>query len=331
MMEPNPFQKLREIATNFAISRALHVVADLGVADRLGDEPRKATDLARESGADPDALARVLRLLAAQGVFQIRGDAFAHSPASRLLRTDHPQSARDLVRMFGLPINWGAYGAMDHTLRTGIPGAAKILPEGFWAYFGERPQESAVFNGAMEAKAQGQIAGILSAYDFSGFQCIADIGGGRGHLLRAVLASARKTKGILFDLPHVVAEAGGAGSSDRLTFHSGDFFKDALPRCDAYVLMEVIHDWADDESAAILSSVRKAAEPGSKLLLIESIIPDDPGPHWSKTLDVFMLTLLGGRQRTLAEYKELLGRAGFSLKREIPTQADITILEAVAS
>ncbi len=327
MNQLSPFQLLREMASGYALPRCLHVVSDLGVADKLDDKPRSAAELAKEVGADPDALGRVLRLLAANGVFEMKGDKFGHSPASRLLRSDHPQSVRALARMFGLPINWSAYAELEHTVRTGRPALEKVLPEGFWSYFAARPEESAIFNGAMAGKAQGQVAGIMAAYDFSGYKRIGDIGGGRGHLLQAALASAPKAQGVLFDLPHVIEDARGL-ASDRLTLQAGDFFKDRLPTCDLYMIMEVIHDWGDTESAAILKAVRQAAPPNATLLLLESIVPDDPGPDWAKTLDVHMLTLLGGRQRTRPEYEELLGRAGFALKREISTFADISILEA---
>jgi len=323
----NPFETIKAIASGYAIPRCLHVVADLGVADHLDETPRSAADLARAVGADADALERVMRLLAAHGVFEMRGETFVHSPASRLLRTDNPQSMRALARMFGLPVNWNSYGALEHTVRTGRPAVEKVLPDGFWKYFADRPEESAIFNGAMAGKFQGQVAGILAAYDFSRFKKIADIGGGRGHLLRAVLDAAPGAKGILFDLPHVIEDARGI-ASDRMTLQPGDFFKDRLPASDAYLIMEVIHDWDDESSTAILKAIRMSAPPHATLLMIESIIPDDPGPHWAKTLDVHMLTLLGGRQRTRPEYEALLGGAGFSLRREIPTRSDVSILEA---
>ena len=178
----------------------------------------------------------------------------------------------------------------------------------------------------MVAKAHGQIGGIMAAYDFSGFGLIGDIGGGRGHLLHAILDSTPTAKGVLFDLPHVVEEAAGM-ASDRLRLQSGDFFKDTLPACDAYLLMEVIHDWGDEESVAILKAIRRAAPPHAKLLLIETIVPDDPGPDWSKMLDIHMLTLLGGRQRTRREYEVLFDKSGFLVQREIDTGAGIAILE----
>ena len=329
MTGQNPFESLRQIYAGYAVSRALHAVADLGVADALDDSPRSATDLARSVDANPDALDRALRILSSYGVFEPVGDGYRHSPASRLLRSDHPGSARALARMFGLSMNWSTYGAMEHTMRTGRPASEKTLPEGFWGYFSKHPEESAIFNEAMAAKARAQVPAVVAAYDFSRFRRIGDIGGGRGHLLQAVLRAAPQAKGVLFDLPHVVADA-ASSRSDRLTLQAGDFFKDALPECDAYVLMEVIHDWADPESEAILRSIRRAAPVGAVLLLIEEIIPTDPGPHWSKLLDLHMLTLLGGRQRTLHQYERLLRTAGFAPKREIATPVGISIIEAAA-
>jgi hypothetical protein len=308
------------------------MVANLGVADSLDETPRTASDLAASVGAHPDALGRVLRLLAAHGVFEMQGgDTFRHSPASRLLRTDHPQSMRAFARMPGLPILWSSFGAMEHSVRTGLPAASEVFLGGFWAYLAQHPEEGRVFNAAMAGKAHGAVAGILASYDFSGFGLIGDIGGGSGHLLRAVLDDAAPTaRGVLFDLPHVIEEAAGV-ASERLTLQAGDFFRDALPTCDAYLLMEIIHDWADEEAVAILQAIRRAAPAHAKLLLIETIVPDDPGPDWSKVLDIIMLTLVGGRQRTQQEYEALLAQSGFVLQREIDTRAGISILEARAT
>lgn len=318
------------MAGGYCLARSLHVVADLGVADALGETPRTAADLAAAISAHPEALGRVLRLLAAHGMFEVQGDAFGHSPASRLLRSDHPQSMRAFARMFGLSVFWATFEAMDYSVRTGRPASSKVFPEGFWAYLAQRPEEGRVFNAAMGAKAQGAVAGILASYDFSGFGSIADVGGGNGHLLRAILDAVPNARGVLFDLPHVVEEAAGIGSA-RLTLQAGDFFQDVLPSCDAYLLMEIIHDWGDDESLAILRAVRQTAAPHAKVLVIESIVPDHPGPDWSKMLDIHMLTLLGGRQRTQQEYAALLAQSGFQFQREIDTGAGISILEAKAT
>jgi hypothetical protein len=257
----------------------------------------------------------------------MQDDTFRHSPASRLLRSDHPQSMRAFAQMFGLPIFWATFEAMEHSVRTGLPATSKVFPEGFWAYLAQRPEEGRVFNAAMGAKAHGAVAGILASYDFSGFGLIGDIGGGNGHLLSAILDAVPKARGVLFDLPHVIEEAAGI-ASERLTLQAGNFFRDALPSCDVYLLMEIIHDWGDEESAAILQAIRRAASPDAKLLVIETIVPDDPRPDWSKMLDIHMLTLLGGRQRTQQEYEALLAQSGFRFQREIDTGAGISILEA---
>ena len=169
----------------------------------------------------------------------------------------------------------GDLGALDYAVRTGLPAADKIHPGGFWGYLAENPEANAIFNAAMAAKAHGQVAAILASYDFSGFGLIGDIGGGRGHLLRAVLDSAPAVKGVLFDLPHVIKETEGT-ASERVTLQAGDFFNDTLPVCDAYLVMEVIHDWGDKESVAILRAIRQAAPSHAKLLLLEQMIPTTP-------------------------------------------------------
>jgi hypothetical protein len=317
-----------EIAGGYPLSRCLHVVADLGVADALDETPCTAAELAASVGVQPDALGRVLRLLSAHGVFLARNGAFVHTPASRLLRTDHPRSLRALVRLFGLPPAWDSFGALLHSVRTSWPAGEEIYPGGMWGYFGHHPEARAIFDAAMTAKAHGQVAGVLASYDFSEFATVADIGGGRGHLLRAILELVPSAHGVLFDLPPVIQEVGGL-ASERLTLQAGDFFKDPLPVCDVFLLMEVIHDWADAEASNILQAVRRAASPDARLLVIEEMVPDEPGPHWAKTLDLHMLALLGGRQRSRDEYATLLDRAGFALLREIDTGADIAILEAM--
>jgi len=330
IVQPTPFDTLIQMAGGYCVNRSLHVAANIGVADALGETPKTAQQLAEETGTNPDALGRVLRLLSAHGVFKKEGERFAHSPASQLLRMDHPQSMRSLVRMLGMPLFWAAFGELEHTVRTGQPSLDKLVPGGFWAYLAKHPDAAKIFNEAMTGKAHGQVAGVLNTYSFKTFKLVADIGGGQGHLLRGVLEATPGAKGVLFDLPHVIQNA-SAIASERLKLQAGDFFKDALPAADAYLMMEVIHDWSDEESVAIISAVRRAAPAHAKLLLIESIVPDDPGPDWSKMLDVNMLTLLTGRQRTSAEYAKVFEAAGFRFVKEIPIGANVSILEAVRS
>lgn len=326
----DPFVTIQQIAGGYCLNRCLHVVAELGVADILDDAPKSSEEIAGQVGANPPALGRVLRLLSAHGIFEASGKGFSHSPASRLLRKDHPQSMKGFVRMFGLPINWKAYEVFGEAVRTGEPVMGKVYQGGLWQYYSEHREESRIFNDAMADKAKGQIQGIMACYDFSRFNTVGDIGGGRGHLLQAVLNSAPHAQGVLFDLPHVIEEA-SAIASDRLYLQSGDFFIDDLPACDAYLVMEIVHDWGQEEAEAILRAIKKAAPPHAKLLLIETIIPETADPDWSKMLDIHMLTLLGGQQRTRKEYESLLAAAGFSLDREVDTGAGISILEASLS
>jgi hypothetical protein len=328
MITVNPVESLLQLSAGYYVSRALHTVADLGVADALGDTPQAAAAIAAATGADANALERVVRLLASYGIFEYRDGALQHTPMSRMLRDDHPQSMRALVRMFGSGGLWAAVGELGWTMRTGEPSADRALPGGIWGYLRENPEASRIFGEAMTAKARGQIGGIIATYDFSPFDVIADIGGGRGHLIDAIVAATPRASGVLFDQPHVVREA-AAIASDRLRLAGGDFFNDPLPVADAYILMEVIHDWDDTASRKILSAVRRAARPHAKLLLIELLLPKDCTPNWPTTLDIVMLAI-GGRQRTLGEYAELLRESGFAMTRELDTQTGISIIEATA-
>jgi len=232
--------------------------------------------------------------------------------------------------MLGFDINWRSFEHFEDCVRTGLPSSSKVVPSGFWQYFAEHPEEGRIFDAAMTAKASGQIAAIVQAYDFTRFNLIADIGGGRGHLLRAVLEQAPNARGVLFDLPHVIEAAAGF-AFDRLRLQAGDFFRDALPRADAYLLMEVIHDWDDEHSIAILSAIRRAAHKHAEVLLIETLVPDNSGPDWAKTRDIFMLSFLGGSQRTCKEYEALLTQSGFRIEREIATASNVSIIEAVCA
>jgi hypothetical protein len=280
---------------------------------------------------DAGALARTLRVLSTEGIFETRDGAWGHTPTSRLLRSDHPHSMRSFVRMIGLPVYWRAFEYVADALTTGQSVQEKVVPGGFWKYLGEQPEAARLFDEAMTGKATGQIAGVLASFDFSVFDTIADIGGGRGHLLAAVLNVAPRAHGVLFDLPHVAAAAQAAGvASERLRVQAGDFFSDALPSADCYLIMQVIHDWDDTKAARILASIRKAAKTGARLLVIECIVPEDSKPSWTKMLDLQMLTLLSGKERTQSEYSDLLRAAGFRLDRAIDVGLSTSILEAVA-
>jgi hypothetical protein len=327
-MAQSPFDILTETSSAYIVSRCVNSVTELGIADALGDTPRTAAELAAATETNAGALGRILRLLSSYGIFEARDGGYSHTPASRLLRADHPQSLRGYVLMCNLPMCWRSFEVLSYSLRTGQPALEKAFPGGMWSYLASRPEEAGIFNEAMTGKSQGPIAGIISQYDFSPFGTIADIGGGHGHLLQAVLAAAPGAKGILFDQAIVIQEAAGI-ASDRLKLQTGDFFKDALPVADAYLMMQVIHDWSDDEATKILRGIRRAATAHAKLLVIEAVIPDTPGPDWAKMVDMFMLALLTGRERTRSEYQKLLADAGFRLDRVINVGQSTAILEAV--
>lgn len=325
--------RLVEISAGYWLPRALHVVADLAVADALDQQPRSAADLAKEVGVDADALDRVLRLLASHGVFDRRNGKYAHNTLSRALRSDHPQSMRAYVRLVGLPVFWESWGALEQVVRSGKPAVRDIF-----AYFKEHPQETEIFDAGMKSKAQSVISPVLAAYDFSIFRTIGDIGGGLGHLLKAVLKSAPNLRGVLFDQPHVVERVELDDTiASRLILQGGDFFRGPLPRCDAYVLMEILHDWPDEQSRQILQQIRKAAPSMAKLLVVETVLPNESawaagnGEHFGNHLDINMLVLTGGRERTPDEFAKLFAESGWQLARVIPTLSPYSIVEAVAA
>lgn len=329
-MQPSPANiQLMQLTNAFWTSRCLHAVAELGVADHLDDKPQSTESLAKATGTSSGPLYRVLRLLASFGIFEWKDGAWHHTEASRFLRADDPGSLRDYVRMIGLPVFWRAWEDLDHTLRTGESAFSKRHAGGVFAYLAEHPEESRIFDAAMTSKSHRDIAAVLPAYDFSQFATIADIAGGRGHLLRAILKSSPNTQGILFDQPHVVAEV-VPDKSEKLVVVGGDFFTDPMPKADAYMLMNIIHDWADEESIKILSAIRRDMPEHARVLIIETVVPPAPGPHLSKELDIAMMALPGGKERTHEEYADLAAKCDLRLKRMVETKSPYSILEVVA-
>ena len=326
--QPAPHEVVWALEQAVVPSRALQVVAELGIADHLGEEPTSTEELATSCSVSPDALRRVLQLLSAHWLFEVDASRVAHTDASRLLRTDRPRSMRAFARLNGLPVAWNAIGALDHAVRTGATGVELVEPGGFYAYLNAHPDEARVFGEAMAAKARADIADVLAAYDFGPFATIADIGGGFGHLLHAVLDAAPAAHGVLFDLPEVIAAADIA--SGRIDTHAGDFFVDALPAADAYLLMEIIHDRADEEATGILRAIRRAAQPGATVLIIEHTAPDGAADIVSHTLDVVMLAITGGRERTAGQLGTLLRSAGFRPSAVVATAGPTRIVEGVA-
>jgi hypothetical protein len=227
--------------------------------------------------------------------------------------------------MMGLPFVWGSLTQLQHAVRTGAPSAELLDPGGIWPYLQEHPDEAELFGHAMTAKAAAEVAAVVQAYDFSAFTTIADIGGGRGHLLQAVLDTAPGAEGVLFDLPDVVKPL--SPGTPRLRVQGGDFFTDPLPQADAYLLMEILHDWADEQCVEILSAVRRAARDTSRLLVIEGVLDEERVDPRGRTLDLVMLTVTGGRERTSGELAALFARGGFCLDRVLDTAGAMRIVE----
>jgi hypothetical protein len=312
------------------LTRPLQLVVEAGVPDVLGERPQSAAALAAATGCDADALDRFLAALASCDIFERLPDGtYQHSPISRCLRRDAPMSAAATAQLQGTPIYQAAFSNLEHTLRTGRPAIEAVAPDGFFAYLHTHPEEARIFDDAMSSTmAMGSVGGIVGAYDFSRFDVIADIGGGHGALARAILEHAPNTRAILFDLPDVVAGAVPAG---RLQVQAGNFLKDPLPPADLHILKLILHDWPDAAALTILSAVRRAARVGGKLLVIEALMTEEAGFHASHIMNISMLAMVGGRERTPDQLQRMFIDTGFRLLRVIPTDSPISqIVEAEA-
>jgi hypothetical protein len=325
MSDQPPAELVGSLAEGFMGSRCLHVAVSMGLAETVTDAPRTLTDVAGEVGADPRALGRLVRHLAALGVFECSGDSIRHNEASRLLRRDHPSDFSSLVLMLGIPVIWESLGNLEDAVRTGRPGTTFLDPNGFFPYLAAHPDESELYDRGMTGMTVRRISRMVPHYDFTPFSVIADIGGGRGHLLRAVLAQTPAAQGILFDQAHVVMDL---PSEPRVSVEAGSFFTDPLPRADCYLLSNIIHDWGDDEALSILRAVRSAADSTSTLLLFEFLVPEDAEDFTATNIDMWMLALVSGRERTHTEYSDLLARCGWQVSRTVPTPVQ-TIIEAI--
>jgi hypothetical protein len=328
MSEKNPAETVMLLSTAYWASRCIHVVAEFGIADSLGDEPQTAAVLATKTNTNAAALYRILRCLATHGVFSLKDGEFSHNEASRLLRSDNPRSMRSLSRMMGLDFHWDTYRELTHSLKTGKPAVSNVVAGGLFDFMRDKPEQSRIFNEAMVGKSFGQIGPVLAAYDFKGFKTIGDIGGGMGHLLGAILDATPGAKGMLFDLPEVIAQARGT-PHPRISYVGGDFFKDKIPACDAYVMMMVLHDWSDEESIAILKNIKANAPTGARLILVEAIIEESAIGSLAIDIDIEMLAMTTGKERTKAEWDEVLNAAGYKLSRAFPVGGYSGILEAV--
>jgi hypothetical protein len=327
-------QELNRLVTGYQVSQALHVAAILGLSDLLSDGPRSVAELAEAAGADARALARLMRALAAVGLYVSDGDErFANTELGDTLRADAPRSVAARARLLGRAFHWRAYGSLEQSIRTGESAFALVHGESVWEYLAKRPDEQRIFDEAMTALSQAVADVVADAYDFGRFGTVVDVGGGHGMLLAAVLSRYPSVNGVLFDQPGVVSGAhqllSTTGMSQRCRVVGGSFF-DAVPEGgDAYLLKSVIHDWPDAESVEILRTCRRSMPAHGHLLLVEQLLDESPDPVRTAFFDLTMLVMAGGQERTTDEYRSLLAAAGFDHARTVTTGSDWFIIEAV--
>lgn len=325
--------ELTRMVNGYRVSQAISVAATLGIADHIKGGKRSAADLASLTDTHPRALYRLLRALAAVGIFHEAEDGqFSLTPLGAALRSDAEFSAAPWAAFVGRPYYRQAWSELLYSIQTGKNAFRHAHGKGVWEYRAEHPEESAIFDRAMAANSRGVAAAILAAYDFSSFPVIMDVGGGQGALLAEVLAATPGSRGILFDQPHVVAPAASVlaakGVADRCEIVGGDFFAELPVAADALLLKWILHDWDDETNVAILQNCRQAIRAGGKLLVFEAVLePPNQGAN-AKFSDLNMLVAPDGQERTADEFKSLLAKGGFEATEIIQAGPRISVVEA---
>lgn len=324
-------EQLSRMLAGAALSRAICTLGELGIADHIASgatEP--VAKLASLTGAHEDSLYRLLRFAASYGVFRETGDReFSHSRLSAVLRTDADGSFRPATQMFHRI--FPGWNGLDHVVRTGAPSFEKVFGKPLFEYIGEHPELAPIFDAGMTAFHGHETAAMLEAYDFGSIETLADIGGGNGSLLAAVLQRYTRLKGILYDLAHVVGRTRQTMQSlnlgARCSLLEGNFFESIPAGADAYLMRHVIHDWTDDQSVQILSNCRKVIPAHGRVLLVEFAVPAANEASLGKDADMIMMAFPGGKERTSAEYAALFQRSGFRLGKVTPTKSAVCVVE----
>lgn len=314
-------------------SQAIEAAAELGIADALAGGPLSADDLARKVSADPDAVNRLMRALVSRGVFRRRRDgAYALNALAGTLRSDAPISMAGAAMFYGSPQHREHWSTLAEAVRTGKATVPALRGKGFFDYLSDDTALAELFNDAMTSISEMAVQGIVAEYDFTRFGTIVDVGGGHGRLLASILSAAPNARGVLYDLPDVVAAAPELlrklGVAERVRIEPGSFFDSVPAGCDLYVLKHIIHDWPDDDAAAILRNVRAAMGSTTRLVLVELVIPDHDRDFVGKWADLEMLMGVNGRERTAGEYRVLLERSGLTMTRVVPTTSPFSLIEA---
>jgi DNA-binding transcriptional ArsR family regulator len=312
------------------------VAAQLGVADALANGPLPIDELAARVGADADALRRLLRALISRGIFRQRRDGrYELNSLADTLRSDAPVSMVWAARFYGSREQRERWTLLEDSIRTGTAVVPALHGKGSFDYFAEEPELAELFNRTMTSISELTDASVVAGYDFSGYPTIVDVGGGHGPLLAAILAAAPASRGVLYDLPQVVASAPSLlrkhNVADRVRTAGGSFFDSVPGGGDAYILKNIMHDWPDEKAVQILRNVRAAAGPKATVLLIELVIPNHDRDFAGKWADLEMLLNLASRERTAAEYRDLLSQAGFRMTRVVQTASPLCVVEAKAA
>jgi hypothetical protein len=322
--------QMQQLAAGFQVSQALYVVAKLDIATILGDGPRTVDQLAAETNANADALGRIIRFLATLGVFRTNGDEVEITELGATLTDDRPDSVR-YGMLYWMETHYAPFGDLLHTALTGETAATRYYGKPFFDWISTDVEKVEVQNRAFANVSNSLRAGMFEGYRLPEGAVVADIGGADGSMLAQLLAGAPDRRGIVFDRPEVVAAAqktlADHGLADRVQSIGGDFFQ-SVPAADVYILSYILHDWDDESCRRVLRTIAEAAEPGARVVLVEAVIPPGDVPHPAKVIDLTMLAMLTGRERTAEEYRALLDSAGFTVDRIVPSPTPFSFVEA---
>jgi len=314
------------------IQRSICFATTIGIPDLLADHPQSAKELADKTKMHAPFLYRVLRMLCGVGIFRLNEEKkFENTAMAEVFRSDVPNSIRDFAIFIGSERVWNTWGALPKTVASGTTAHVLLYGKGSFDYLNEHPDEAEVFNRAMTANTLRSIPAILDAYDFSSINTVVDVGGGEGILLARILKAYPEMNGILFEMPSVMESAkqtlSKEGVTERADLVPGNFFQQSPPTADAYILKFIIHDWDDEQSILILKNIAAVMHKKSRVLLLESVMPEGNEPSLAMLRDLQMMVQPGGMERTDSEYRELLKKAGLKITKIHPTKSFLDIIE----
>lgn len=324
--QEKPHVQLVMMSRWYVVSRAIQTVARLGVANHMSNQPVTITTLAEKTGTKPALLYRLMRFLSAYQLFRDEGnESFSLTALSYPLRDDDPFSMRDVLCMVD-DSWWQAFSKLDTSLQTGRPAFDEQHGDDFFHFLSQHPEKQTNFDKGMAKLSTYDDAAIASAYDFSRFSSLVDMGAGRGGLVKAIAEKHPSLPITLFDTASVIEQLSEKDYPNSVRLLSGDFFKD-IPKADAYTFKGVLHDFNDTMMNAILKNCHQQLSKQATLFIVEQILPEQPGPHPNKTMDIVMMVLLGGRQRSLQEWQERIEPSGFHFVKAYKTESIFTLME----